>query len=52
MLSENYSAPYSAMAAIGSGGNINKVFRLANCKTGKPLSENKMMKNIKPLGLK
>jgi exopolyphosphatase/guanosine-5'-triphosphate,3'-diphosphate pyrophosphatase len=41
---KNYSAPYSAMAAIGSGGNINKVFRLANCKTGKPLSENKMMK--------
>ena len=41
---KNYSAFYSAMAAIGSGGNINKVFRLANCKTGKPLSENKMMK--------
>jgi exopolyphosphatase/guanosine-5'-triphosphate,3'-diphosphate pyrophosphatase len=41
---KNYSAPYSSMAAIGSGGNINKVFRLANCKTGKPLSENKMMK--------
>jgi exopolyphosphatase/guanosine-5'-triphosphate,3'-diphosphate pyrophosphatase len=32
------------MAAIGSGGNINKVFRLGNCKNGKPLSENKMMK--------
>jgi exopolyphosphatase/guanosine-5'-triphosphate,3'-diphosphate pyrophosphatase len=41
---KNYSAPYSAMAAIGSGGNINKVFRLANCKNGKPLSEDKMMK--------
>jgi exopolyphosphatase/guanosine-5'-triphosphate,3'-diphosphate pyrophosphatase len=41
---KNYSAPYSSMAAIGSGGNINKVFRLANCKNGKPLSENKMMK--------
>jgi hypothetical protein len=41
---------------IGSGGNINKVFRLANCKNGKPLSENKIlftsyMKNIKRLGL-
>jgi len=31
-------------AAIGSGGNINKVFRLANCKNGRPLSDNKMMK--------
>lgn len=41
---KKYSAPYSSMAAIGSGGNINKVFRLANCKNGKPLSENKMMK--------
>ena len=41
---KNYCAPYSSMAAIGSGGNINKIFRLANCKTGKPLSENKMMK--------
>ena len=28
--------------AIGSGGNINKTFRLANCKTGKPLSYNKI----------
>jgi exopolyphosphatase/guanosine-5'-triphosphate,3'-diphosphate pyrophosphatase len=41
---KNYSAPYYSMAAIGSGGNINKVFRLANCKNGKPISENKMMK--------
>jgi exopolyphosphatase/guanosine-5'-triphosphate,3'-diphosphate pyrophosphatase len=41
---KNHCAPYSAMAAIGSGGNINKVFRLANCKNGKPLSEDKMMK--------
>ncbi len=38
------TAPYSSIAAIGSGGNINKVFRLANSKIGKPLSENKMMK--------
>ena len=40
----NCSAPFTSMAAIGSGGNINKVFRLANCKNGRPLSENKMMK--------
>jgi exopolyphosphatase/guanosine-5'-triphosphate,3'-diphosphate pyrophosphatase len=41
---KNYTASFSSMAAIGSGGNINKVFRLANCKNGKPLSDNKMMK--------
>ena len=41
---KNYTATYTSIAAIGSGGNINKVFRLANCKTGKSLSENKMMK--------
>ena len=41
---KNYTAPYSSIAAIGSGGNINKVFRLANAKTGKPLSDNKMIK--------
>jgi len=41
---KNYTAPYASIAAIGSGGNINKVFRLANSKTGKPLSDDKMMK--------
>ena len=41
---KNYTAPYSSIAAIGSGGNINKVFRLANSKIGKPLSDDKMMK--------
>jgi exopolyphosphatase/guanosine-5'-triphosphate,3'-diphosphate pyrophosphatase len=41
---KKHTAPYSYKAAIGSGGNINKVFRLANCKTGKPISENKLMK--------
>ena len=41
---KNYTTPYSSIAAIGSGGNINKVFRLANSKRGKPLSDNKMMK--------
>jgi exopolyphosphatase/guanosine-5'-triphosphate,3'-diphosphate pyrophosphatase len=39
---KNYTAPYSSIAAIGSGGNINKVFRLANSKIGKPLSDNKI----------
>jgi len=38
------SAPFTSMVAIGSGGNINKTFRLANCKNGKPLSDNKMLK--------
>ncbi|MGD1974027.1 MAG: exopolyphosphatase [Desulfobacterales bacterium] len=41
---KNCTAPYTSIAAIGSGGNINKVFRLANAKSGKPLSDNKMMK--------
>jgi exopolyphosphatase/guanosine-5'-triphosphate,3'-diphosphate pyrophosphatase len=41
---KNCTTPYPSIAAIGSGGNINKVFRLANAKTGKPLSDNKMMK--------
>jgi exopolyphosphatase/guanosine-5'-triphosphate,3'-diphosphate pyrophosphatase len=41
---KNCTAPFSSIAAIGSGGNINKVFRLANSKIGKPLSDNKMMK--------
>jgi len=38
------SAPFTSMVAIGSGGNINKAFRLANCKNGKPLSDNKILK--------
>ena len=41
---KNCTASYSSIAAIGSGGNINKVFRLANCKNGKPLSDNKVLK--------
>jgi len=41
---KNYSAPFTSMVAIGSGGNINKAFRLANCKNGNPLSDNKMLK--------
>lgn len=41
---KTYTAPYASVAAIGSGGNINKIFRLANCKNGKPLSFSKMTK--------
>ena len=41
---KNYTAPYPSIVAIGTGGNINKVFRLANSKIGKPLSDIKMMK--------
>ena len=39
---EGYKGDYSRIAAIGSGGNINKIFRLANTKTGKPLIYDKM----------
>lgn len=31
------TAKYKEIRAIGSGGNINKIFRLALCKDGKPL---------------
>lgn len=41
---KTYTAPYGSLAAIGSGGNINKAFRLANLKNGKPMSDNKLMK--------
>ena len=37
-------APYKSLAAIGSGGNINKICRLAFCKKGIPLSKSKMIK--------
>jgi exopolyphosphatase/guanosine-5'-triphosphate,3'-diphosphate pyrophosphatase len=43
---KTYTAPYASVAAIGSGGNINKIFRLANCKNGKPLSLS-MMKKVR-----
>lgn len=32
-----------SLAAIGSGGNINKIFRMAGCKNGKPLSQSKII---------
>ncbi len=41
---KSHTESYSAISAIGSGGNINKVFRLANRKDGKPLSYDKMTK--------
>ena len=41
---KTHTAPYASVAAIGSGGNINKIFRLGNCRNGKPLSYSKMMK--------
>lgn len=37
-----HTSPYDSLVAIGSGGNINKTFRLANRKTGKSLSYNKI----------
>jgi exopolyphosphatase/guanosine-5'-triphosphate,3'-diphosphate pyrophosphatase len=41
---KNYTRPYTSKAAIGSGGNINKIFRLANCKNGRPISFGKIKK--------
>jgi len=41
---QRHSAPLKSLAAIGSGGNINKMFRLAGCKNGKPLSQSKITK--------
>ncbi len=36
--------PYSNLAAIGSGGNINKIFRLARSKDGAPITKKKIRK--------
>ncbi len=36
-------------AAIGTGGNVNKIFRLVRCKEGKPLSYKKMLRVYKSL---
>jgi len=41
---KRHIAPHADIAAIGSGGNINKIFRLAECKSGKPLSLSKMLR--------
>jgi len=35
---KTHTAPYSQISAIGSGGNINKTFRLIGGKQGKPIS--------------
>jgi exopolyphosphatase/guanosine-5'-triphosphate,3'-diphosphate pyrophosphatase len=37
-------APQLDIAAIGSGGNINKLFRLAEVKNGRPLTQAKILK--------
>jgi exopolyphosphatase/guanosine-5'-triphosphate,3'-diphosphate pyrophosphatase len=39
---KKHTAPCDSLVAIGSGGKINKTFRLANCKNGNPLSYNKI----------
>ena len=39
-----HGAALPSLAAIGSGGNINKIFHLAGCKNGKPLSQSKIIK--------
>lgn len=41
---KQYTARCTDIAAIGSGGNINKIFRLAEGKTGRPLSLAKILK--------
>jgi exopolyphosphatase/guanosine-5'-triphosphate,3'-diphosphate pyrophosphatase len=41
---QTHCAAYKTLAAIGSGGNINKICRLAYCKKGIPLSKSKMIK--------
>lgn len=39
-----HGAPLKSLSVIGSGGNINKIFRLAGCKNGKPLTQSKITK--------
>jgi exopolyphosphatase/guanosine-5'-triphosphate,3'-diphosphate pyrophosphatase len=41
---QTHCAAYKTLAAIGSGGNINKICRLAYCKKGIPLSKSKIIK--------
>ncbi len=41
---QTHCAPYQSLAAIGSGGNINKICRLAYCKKGIPLSKSKIIR--------
>jgi exopolyphosphatase / guanosine-5'-triphosphate,3'-diphosphate pyrophosphatase len=38
------SKPYKKLVAIGSGGNINKIYRLARKKEGRPISYEKILK--------
>jgi len=39
---QTHTEAYSQISAIGSGGNINKTFRLAGGKSGKPISYKKL----------
>ena len=41
---QTHCPPYQSLAAIGSGGNINKICQLAYCKKGILLSKSKMIK--------
>ena len=41
---QTHCAPYQSLAAIGSGGNINKICRLAYCKKGIPLPKSKIIR--------
>jgi exopolyphosphatase/guanosine-5'-triphosphate,3'-diphosphate pyrophosphatase len=38
------SRPYKKLVAIGSGGNINKIYRLARKKEGRPISYERILK--------
>ena len=42
---QTHTEPYPQISAIGSGGNINKTFRLAGGKSGKPISY-KQLKDV------
>jgi exopolyphosphatase/guanosine-5'-triphosphate,3'-diphosphate pyrophosphatase len=41
---KSHTAKHNSIAAIGSGGNVNKIFSLAGCKNGAPLTHAKLQK--------
>jgi exopolyphosphatase/guanosine-5'-triphosphate,3'-diphosphate pyrophosphatase len=41
---KSHTAKHNSIAAIGSGGNVNKIFSLAGCKNGAPLTQVKLQK--------